>query len=389
MITKHLVAVWNPSYGGDIMEAHIRILRDRAQRFRSKMDDEEEVYVWWGKIRSAHRQRPLPHLPEVLALEEQLGSAEGSAEREVHLYLTDYRSLYVAHVGEVTADDPREDEGDDGSHIPEIYRGKEIHCDCWFRLWDIRRIVSDDTLAVIEELTKLRNTAYGDMPVSIYGGMVDLPLIVTRPDGARYFETDARDLLTDGNYWVEFDAEHSGIAATERDLREHSFGDEAWFQLDPATRTFVATAEKLFRDHKSDIAFDFSPVLLDLAKAFEVQTNILLKRALATVPHNQRLVNIDGRSVDVGSGGPFMLAQLAQIIGESQGINDILKRKLSASAQWFTASLPPILKELGAHRNPAAHSSRAEKEVVHRLRNRALGVGCEGDLVKLAKVRVG
>lgn len=208
------------------MEAHIRILREHAQRFRGKTQDEEEVYVWWGKIRSTHRQRPLPHLKQVLALEDELGSDNGAAEREVHLYLTDYRSLYVAHVGEITAEDPRGEE--DESHIPEIYLGDDINCDCWFRLWDIRRIVSDDTLAVIEELAKLRNVAYGDMPVSIYGGMVDLPLIVTRPDDSRYFEVDARDLLTDGNYWVEFDAEHSGIGALERELREDRFGDDAW-----------------------------------------------------------------------------------------------------------------------------------------------------------------
>ena len=82
------------------------------------------------------------------------------SEHEICLYLTDYRSLYVAHVGEITADDPRDD--DDELHIPPIYRPKDIHCDCWFRIWDIRRLVSDDTLAVVTELRKLRNTAYHD-----------------------------------------------------------------------------------------------------------------------------------------------------------------------------------------------------------------------------------
>ncbi len=382
---KHLVAVWNPAYGTDVMETHISVLRERAQNFRSELEDEEEVYVWWGKIRSIHRQSPLPHLAEILALEENLGSAEGTAESELHLYLTDYRSLYVAHVAEITDVDPRDDDGP--NHIPEIYRSKDVNCDCWFRLWDIRRLVSDDTLAVVEELTKLRNTAYNDMPVSIYGGMVNLPLIVTRPDGARYFEPDVRDLLTDGTFWVEFDAEHSGIGETERELREHCFGEEEWFRLDPAARTFVATAEKLYRDHKSDISFDPSPVLIDIAKAFEVQTNILLRRALSGVPVHDRCVNIDGKSVDVAAGGPFMLAELARIIGECREINETVKRRL-IDGQWFAASLPPILRELSQHRNPAAHSGRPDKELVRRVRNESLGVGCEGNLVKLAKVRL-
>ena len=33
--------------------------------------------------------------------------------------------------------------------------------------------------------------------------------------------------------------------------------------IDPGTRTFIATAEKLYRDHRNDIAFDFSPILID------------------------------------------------------------------------------------------------------------------------------
>ena len=36
---------------------------------------------------------------------------------------------------------------------------------------------------MIAELKLLRNPEYHDRPVSLYGGMVDLPLIVVRPDG--------------------------------------------------------------------------------------------------------------------------------------------------------------------------------------------------------------
>jgi hypothetical protein len=381
---KHLVAVWNPAYGNDVMEAHIRIIRDRAQRFRSGEVEEDEVFVWWGKIRSVRRQAPLPHLNDIVALESQLGDAE--ATTEVQLYITDYRSLYVAHVGEITTEDVRDEDG--GDHIPDMYLDDQVHCDCWFRLWDIRRLVSDDTLAVIEELGKLRNTGYADMPVSIYGGMVHLPLIVTRPDGARYFEPDARDQLTDGKYWVESDAERTGMGSIERELRENCFGEEAWFRLDPGTRTFIATAEKVFRDHKADVSLDFSPVMIDFAKAFEVQVNILLRQALERVPPATRFVNVSGKSVDAGKAGPFMLADLVRIIGETREINQALKRAIAKEGEWFTASLPAILRDLVEVRNPAAHSTSIDREEARTRRNRFLGIGCEGDLVRLAKVRV-
>jgi hypothetical protein len=52
----------------------------------------------------------VPYLDEILAMDATL---EG--DRELHLYLTDYRSLYVGHVCEITTDDVR---ADDGSHVP-------------------------------------------------------------------------------------------------------------------------------------------------------------------------------------------------------------------------------------------------------------------------------
>ena len=63
------------------------------------------MYVWWGKLRSPNRQAPLPHLDEILALDDAI--ADESRDLELHLYLTDYRSLYVAHLGGVTVEDMR------------------------------------------------------------------------------------------------------------------------------------------------------------------------------------------------------------------------------------------------------------------------------------------
>ena len=50
---------------------------------------------------------------------------EDGAEREVHLYLTDYRSLYVGHVGEITSADIGSDE-DERDHVPAFYRTAKL-----------------------------------------------------------------------------------------------------------------------------------------------------------------------------------------------------------------------------------------------------------------------
>ncbi|HKG90469.1 MAG TPA: hypothetical protein VKA84_01180, partial [Gemmatimonadaceae bacterium] len=90
MSDRHVVAVWDPSRGPDSMHAHTRVLLDARRQVRDGTLDDEEAYVWWGKIRSPNRQQPLPHLPDILALDSALGNAEGP-DAEVHLYLTDYR----------------------------------------------------------------------------------------------------------------------------------------------------------------------------------------------------------------------------------------------------------------------------------------------------------
>ena len=377
---RHLVAVWDPSRGPDSMNAHVQLLLAVRRRQRDAEIDDEDVYVWWGKIRSPNRQQPLPHIDDILAIDEALRGDDGP-DAEVHLYLTDYRSLYVAHMGEVTADDVRVDDAD---YVPALYDGAQ--CDCWFRLMDVRRVVLDDTIGVVAELKKLSNVRYHGKPVSIYGGMVELPLLVTRPDAARWFEPRVRAQLIEGRSWAEFDAERTGLGTIERDLRENMFGDEAWQGLDPAARTFIATAEKVFRDHRADPAVDFAPVLVDFAKAFEVQVNDVLRRVLRSASAAARYANVDGETVNVVEGGPFSLGQLARIVGEEREINAALKQLL-VRGEWFTASLPPILRELAEVRNPAAHTAHLSLDQVVRLRNQLVGVACTGTLVELGLVR--
>lgn len=383
-MTKHLLAVWNPSYEADALQLHLEVLLRTMREHRATARDEEDVYVWWGKVASPNRLQPLPHLADVLAID-NLANADTS-EAEINLYLTDYRSLYVAHLGEVTADDVRKFE-DEAAHIPAYYNTDGLSCDFWFRLFDIRRLVLDDTPSVISELKQLRNTRYHDKPVSLYGGMSELPLIVTRPDEATWFDRETRERLTGGRFWAEYDAERAGAGAMQRELRENRFGNAAWEQLDPAARGFVASAEEVFRRHRDDPAFDLHAVVIDLANAVEVQTNAILRRALAGAPTLIRMANVDGKSLDLGRQGPLSLGQLAHAIGEDEERNAFLKKRLEGG-EFFAASLPAILKELTELRNPAAHGGSLSREAAIKLRNRMIGVGSPGQLLQLAQVKV-
>ena len=378
----HLVAIWNPSVMDDAMDAHVEVLLQMARESREGKREAEDVYVWWGKVRSPNRQRPLPHLDEILKLDGEAPEDEFDA-REMHLYLTDYRSLYVGQLGTITADDMATEEP---AHTPAYYAARGLECDCWFQLWDLRRLVHDDTLGVVAELKKLRNTRYNDRPVSLYGGMVDLPLVVHRDDGIRFFDAAERDRMLDGKYWVEFDAANAGLGALERDLRDNLFGEAAWTSLDVGTRTFVTTAERIFRDNRASAAFDFAPVLSGLAKALEIESNRRMREGLVRSLPSARHVNIEGRSVDV-TARALTLGQLARALGEELTLRAALAERLH-NAYWFTGAFPPILRAFAEVRNEGIHADRTDRATAVYWRDRLTGVGCEGVLVLLAGVRI-
>ena len=382
MTSRHLVTVWNPLYTREV-EQHLDVLLRWAALLDQQKAGEDDLYVWWGKVKSSNRQQPLRRAPDVRELAAELAS--GQRTDEAHLYVTDYRSLYVGDLLEIHEGDLPAGER---AHAPAYYFEQELSCDFWFRLGDLRRLVRDDLPDVARELQKLRNVHYNDRPVSLYGGMVDIPLVVTRPDGAAFFDPDERDAITGGGLWVEYDAERgAGAYDMQRELRLNVLGDEVWEALDITARSTVADAERVYRDHRDDPGFDFAPVVMGFAKAVEIQCNVILRRAAAKLPPAARMANVEGKSVDLAKSYGLSLGQLSRAIaGEKARVEALAK--LLANGGWFTGQLPPILEELRDVRNPAAHAERIARDVATVWRNRILGVGSQGLLVELARTGV-
>lgn len=364
------------------MEEHLAVfLRHAAARHDDRADD-EDVYVWWGRVHSRHRRTALPHLDDIRAID---ASVDVDEPPETHLYLTDYQSLYVADLAEIHFGALPEEEME---HVPGYYHADRLDCDFWFKLWDIRRLVADDMLSTIEELKTLLNVHYHDQPVSLYGGMVELPLVVTRPDGARFFDPDERDTVTDSATWAEFDAAMGpGLMSVERALRDDLLGEKAWTALDPAVRNFVATGEKVFREHRSDPAFDFAPVITSFSKAIEVQVGALLRRVMPKLPRPLRLMNIDGQTVDLAERRSLGLQLIVQVLAGERERRDAIARALEHGA-WLTDIFPVVLEEFRRVRNEGTHETRVDRRAATLWRDQLLGVGRTGHLVELAKVKL-
>jgi hypothetical protein len=186
---------------------------------------------------------------------------------------------------------------------------------------------------------------------------------------------------------VEFDADYAGVGAVAASLRDDVLGEATWGALDPAARLFVATAERIFRDHRADAAFDFSPVVVNFAKAYEVQLALLLGAMLHRLPRDVGLVNVDGRTVDAFAGRRIPgLGLLARVFGEDLAFRRSLPQLLT-HARWAVESLAPILEEIAMVRNAGAHTQALSREEAQRVRNAQLGVGTASVLVELARVR--
>ncbi len=252
--------------------------------------------------------------------------------------------------------------------------------------------MADDTPGVIDTLGRLRNTRYHDRPVSLYGGMVELPLIVTRDDGARWFAD--RDLLTSGRLWAERDADlRVDTQRLARELPDNLFGRGVWESFETATRTFLTSAEAVFRARRDDPAFDFSGPAVEYAKAVETELNALLfprlRKRLESAAPRDREVTADGRRLDLGKLVPHQSLGTILYLLENDAI---VARALggvfsTADAGWLRSNAPRELRGIVELRNPAAHSESVSRERVEKVRGLVMGVGCEGALVRLAKAK--
>ena len=268
----------------------------------------------------------------------------------------------------VSRDDVR-DTGED-EHVPRYYAERQYLTDFWFRLFDIRRLVADDTVAVVTELQRLRNVRYHGRPVSLYGGIYELPLLVTSDSEAGWFAD--RESLIEERLWAERDGRLRG--ETERlasDLRDNLIGRELWPQLQIATRNFLATGEAIFRQHRDDPHFDFAPAAVEYAKALEVEISLLIRPGLLLI----------------GEGRHQTLGWLARTLADApQPLAKWLATAFGTRKPWLTGELAPRLAAIADLRNPGAHGESVSRARVSSLREETLGIGQQGLIVQLARL---
>jgi hypothetical protein len=384
--TRHLLSLWNPIYSTVAMDVHLRVLLRWAEMAEQGDASPEEVYVWWARIRSPERKAPHPYQDQILEMDQQIQDGV-----ETHLYLTDYRSLYVGHLAEITAEDVSKARPRERSHIPDYVLKHEAGF--WFRLGDLRQVVSGDLAGTELEIQKLRNIIKPEKTVSMYGGIADAPMIVRREPPVSWFEN--KEELTGGHLWAQLEAQFRGESKrVARQLRDNLFGPLLWRAMEPASRTFLTSAEAVFRSRADDPGFDFSTVAIEYAKAVEVELNALIFPSIRTFfgtkePKQRELHGTHGR-LDLG--GPVRhqtLGAITYYLSQSGMVRKGIWSTLKGDAEWilsedFMGELDDLLKL----RNPAAHWEITMGDMVEEHRARLLGIGCEGLLVRIIQTKI-
>jgi hypothetical protein len=202
------------------------------------------------------------------------------------------------------------------------------------------------------------------------------------------------DELTEGRLWAERDAVFKGeTGRVAQDLRENLFGPDIWEQLEPASRTFLSTAEAVYRTRREHPGFDFSAPAVEYAKAVETELNALLftalQRGLSGKPPAEREVRCDGRLLDLGGRPPHQsLGTLKFLLEKRPVVAKGLRTVLPHDANWLLGELPYRLEPIKELRNPAAHGASLTRQRLAKLRAEILGIGQEGLLVHLARVKL-
>jgi hypothetical protein len=164
--------------------------------------------------------------------------------------------------------------------------------------------------------------------------------------------------------------------------------------MEPASRTFLTSAEAVYRSRRDDPGFDFSTCAIEYAKAVEIELNSLIFPAIRRVLENkapkQRQVHGLHSRLDLGQSVSHQsLGAIGHLLDREALVQKGVKTALQKDSQWLLSdSFQRHLGDLIKLRNPAAHWEITTADIVGERRQQLLGIGCEGFLVRLIRAKV-
>ena len=189
-------------------------------------------------------------------------------------------------------------------------------------------------------------------------------------------EPAVRDEITDEALWVELEHQAGGVGAMERELRD-TFQQQRLDGARAGGPDLHRYGGEDFRDHRNDAAFDFGPVVGNLAtKALRWAFNaVLAHRAPRGAGARAAAAAFNGHTVDVLGRMPLTLGQFLALAGE-QALNAAITH--AAARELVHRRAGGGGGRGGARPESSVRRHRVGREAAMIVRNQLVGVGCQG-----------
>ncbi len=367
----NLLILYNPYYNQEMVEDHVRIL--------GSFDEQTQARVGFGKIRSKIRNYEHSKEERIDTLYDDI-----SPQKPLQLFLTDFSSMYVCYVEQVT------DQLPEGVQAPVYY--EQLDVEKWFVVSDIREIARHNFAYVRDQvLVGLTTPNYGNHTYALYGNRYDYPLEVAQKEPLNYFEAYA-----EGKRHFTRVFRSNQYTTTQHDLIHYVYGREILYAMHPDSMESIIYAEMVYAEHRENATYDFASVVVQYAKAFENELYYFLRKLF------KQLMGYD----------ETLETLTYQVQGRDFTLYDYLHHKPNIGTNKYLLSQSEIYNVYTAYysykthsqllnllkydiknainpiqtiRNEASHGGSISKTQCQQIRNLILGIGQESIMARLIK----
>lgn len=339
---QNLLILFNHYYEPNVIEKHIEILKEKGS-------------VAFGKVKSKLNAHQAINLDSYSTI---------SPSNPLQLFLTDYSTLFVAKVTQITPSKPY-------ASAPGYYEQKGLEVEAWFLIKDMRELVHKDFEAIRDYyLSGFTTPSYGNHTYAIYGNQYQYPLIVQMKEEIDYFPQDG------GLYYPNI-YKSQEFQKTKSNLIHYCFG-KLNQKLHPNSFENLIFAEMEFDQNKENKLYDFSGVAIKYGKAVEYEAYLLFRAIFFSLAKIKKEIldirfEVQGKSYTIADMqnfkpnlGTYKFLLFHWLISET-----LEKSKI----RWVGNRLADSLSVVQKIRNFSAHEGKVSLEEIIELREKILGIG--------------
>lgn len=362
---KNLIILYNPYYQKDVIEQHLEILQDKG-------------VVVFGKVRSKIRDYESSNQEE---LEEIYNNV--SRENPLQLFLTDYNSMFVAHVVAVKTEKTKL------IKTPDYY--DELDVEKWFVLDDLRLLATNDFQDIRDNILANFKAASNNHTYAIYGNKYVYPMQITMKEQINYFEKDNEDF----KYFTNIFKSNEQIQM-KQNLIDFNFGEKNFYALAPNTQDNIISAELEYHQNKQNPLYDFGSIVVKYSKAVELELYKFMRLFF------EKLMNKDKSLINYPysiQGKDFILKNILEHKANYGTYKYILKSyeiknsiysnidnpRLKNFVNKDVISYINIMQEI---RNESVHGGTTSKDECDEIRKNVIGIGKTGMLNEFIEFRI-